>query len=289
MQEIKIILKDAIFTVFHKNNALHIENEWQETTHFHADNEIHIVFSGKATIEIDGKDVLIGENDICFLAPNLSHYPKQSNANLVKTDFSFRLSRNYSYFKADREFSEFAFYDKIFKSIKSYALLNEPKLVENIKQIININITDSNEHIIETLFASFFINLGVAIKSSDNYTENQTVYDSYISESSIKQRKIVEEFFQNRYNEMIGIQDLASELCLSIPQTHRIVKKIFSVGFKKTLTKQRITHACMLIKSKNMKITDIAEKCGYDSYNGFLSAFKTFTGKTPKEYEKCFR
>ena len=98
-----------------------------------------------------------------------------------------------------------------------------------------------------------------------------------------------EEFFQKRYNEQISIEDLAKDLCLSIPQTHRVVKKIFNVGFKKTLMKQRMAHACMLIKSGNVKINDLAELCGYDSYNGFLSAFKSHTGKTPKEYEKLFR
>ena len=37
-----------------------------------------------------------------------------------------------------------------------------------------------------------------------------------------------------------GIEDLAKDLCISIPQTHRVVKKIFGVGFKKILTKKRI-------------------------------------------------
>ena len=58
---------------------------------------------------------------------------------------------------------------------------------------------------------------------------------------------------------------------------------------KKILTKQRIEHACTLIKSKNKNLEEISYLCGYTSYNGFLSAFKKFTGKSPKVYEKGIR
>jgi AraC-like DNA-binding protein len=53
--------------------------------------------------------------------------------------------------------------------------------------------------------------------------------------------------------------------------------------------KQRIEHACMLIKQNELPLAEIAFLCGYTSYNGFLSAFKGYTGKAPKEYEKSIR
>jgi len=42
----------------------------------------------------------------------------------------------------------------------------------------------------------------------------------------------------------------------------------------------------MLIKQHDLPLADIAYRCGYTSYNGFLSAFKNYTGITPKEYMK---
>ena len=36
----------------------------------------------------------------------------------------------------------------------------------------------------------------------------------------------------------------------------------------------------------NFDVSEIAYLCGYTSYNGFLSAFKSYTGKT---YEKSLR
>ena len=129
-------------------------------------------------------------------------------------------------------------------------ILNEPELIKITSEILELEHSEQNEHVLQTAFASFFIKLANAIKKNNLLSENQIASDSYESENSFKQRRIVEDFFQRRYNEQIGIEDLAEKLCLSVPQTHRIVKKIFGVGFKKILTKQRIDHACMLIKNK---------------------------------------
>ena len=289
MKGFKITLGDAIFTITEDNELLKRTNKWETTSHFHADNEIHIILSGNATVEIDGEDVLLNQGEICVLAPKFSHYPKKSSSDLTKTVFSFRLNKNYNHFRENRSFSEHSFYDGIFKSINKYVIVKEKNLISIIEEILNLEKLEKNEHVIEIAFASFFINLCKKIKEINRLSSLQINNTTFESENAFKQRKIVEEFFQKRYNEQIGIEDLAKELCLSIPQTHRIVKKIFSVGFKKTLMKQRIEHALMLIKHGKEKIADIAVLCGYDSYNGFLSAFKSYTGKAPKEYEKTLR
>ena len=43
----------------------------------------------------------------------------------------------------------------------------------------------------------------------------------------------------------------------------------------------------MLVRQGGMKFGDVSLACGYNSYNGFLEAFKKYTGKTPEEYKKA--
>ena len=289
MYQINITLGDAIFVVTDDSIKLKSSNKWETTPHFHADYEIHVVLSGNATVEIDGEDVQINQGEACLLAPNLSHYPKESSGDLIKTDFSFSINKNYNYYKTGKTFSEFVYYDNVFKSVKNYTLICNAELIKNIKEILSLENSERNEHVLNTYFSSFFINFAKGIKDKYLLTDSQIISDYHENKNSFNQRKIVEEFFQKRYNEQISIDDLAKDLCLSIPQTHRVVKKIFNVVFKKTLMKQRMSHDCMLIKSGKVKINDLSELCGYDSYNGFLSAFKSHTGKTPKEYEKSLR
>ncbi len=289
MTKLETSLGDALFAVDIDFQKFGHTNKWQDTTHFHVDSEIHIILNGDALIEIDGKDVHINEGDICLLAPHSSHYPKNYSDDLQKSNFSFGLTQNYNYSRNPKGFSEYVYYSNIFKSVSEYFIINDTELLTIVKKLITEQFTSENEHVYKALLAVFFITLAKRIKEHHPAYKEQTVRGVSESENSFRQRKTVEEFFQKRYNEEISIEDLAKELCLSVAHTHRIVKKVFDEGFKKTLMKQRIEHACMLIKQGNLTLNEIAYSCGYTSYNGFLAAFKSYMGKTPKEYEKSIR
>ncbi len=289
MHKFEIPLGDALFTVDIDSLKSGPSNRWQDTTHFHVDSEIHIILNGNALIEIDGKNAHINEGDICLLAPSSSHYPKKYSDTLEKTNFMFSLRQNYSHVKKAKSFSEYMYYSNIFKSVSEYFIINDAALLSIARELLAEEFSRENEHIYRALLSVFFITLAKRIKEHHLPYKEQTVPEISENENSFNQRKIVEQFFQNRYNEEISIEDLAKELCISVPHAHRIVKKFFAEGFKKTLIKQRIEHACMLIKQNDLTLTEISYLCGYTSYNGFLSAFKNYMGKTPKEYEKTVR
>ncbi len=286
MGKVETILGDALFTVDIDFQKWPAAKQWQDTPHFHGNIEIHIILNGYALVEIDGKDIYMRAGDICLLAPSSSHYPKNCSETLEKTNFSFSLARNYNYGRNEKSFSEYMCYSNIFKSVSTYFITNDAELLSIVQKLIAEQFLSENEHVYKALLAVFFITLAKRIKEQHLPYQTQIIRGVAESENGFRQRKSVEEFFQKRYNEEIRIEDLAKELCLSIPQTHRIVKKVFDGGFKKTLMKQRIEHACMLIKQRNLPLSEIAYRCGYTSYNGFLSAFKNYMGKTPKEYEK---
>lgn len=289
MAKLETVLGDALFAVEVGFPNLGSTRRWQDTTHFHVDSEIHIILNGSALLEIDGKDVRLHAGDVCLLAPRSSHYPKNCSDTLEKTSFSFSLTRNYSHSRSGKAFSEYMYYSNIFKSVSEFFLINDAELLATVQKLISERISSENEHICQVLLASFFITLAKRIKEHHLPYREQTVRSVSESENSFRQRKCVEEFFQKKYNEEISIEDLADELCLSVPQTHRIVKKVFDEGFKKTLIKQRIEHACMLIKQSELPLNEVAYNCGYTSYNGFLAAFKSYMGQTPKEYEQSIR
>lgn len=289
LTKLEITLGDALFSVDIDFQKSWPAKTWQDTTHFHADSEIHIMLSGNALIEIGGKDVPINEGDVCLLAPSSSHYPKTCSDTLEKTNFSFSLMQNHGYTRTTKSFSEYVYYSNIFKSVSEYFIINDAELLSVIKKLVAEKFSSENEHIYQALLAVFFVSVAKRIKEHHPAYKEQPVSGVSENENSFRQRRTVEDFFAKRYNEEISIDDLAKELCLSVPHTHRIVKKVFDAGFKKTLMKQRIEHACMLIKRSDLTLGEIAYHCGYTSYNGFLSAFKSYMGKTPKEYEKTAR
>lgn len=289
MAKLETALGDALFTVEIDFTKSWTSKSWQDTPHFHVDNEIHILLGGNAVLEIDGNDISINTGDICLLAPRASHYPKFSSDTLDKANFGFSLTQNNNNNRLMKRFSEYVHYSNIFKSVSEYFIIKDTGLLSIVQKLIAEPFTEESEHVYQALLAVFFMTLAKRIEELHLPPQNKAIRVSSESENSFRQRKIVEEFFQLRYYEEISIEDLANELCLSVPQTHRIVKKVFDEGFKKTLIKQRIEHACMLIKKRDLPLTEIACRCGYTSYNGFLSAFKSYMRLTPKEYEKSIR
>ncbi len=274
MTKLQIALGDALFAVDIDFQNMWPAKRWQDTTHFHVDSEIHIMLSGNALIEIGGKDVHINAGDICLLAPRSSHYPVNCSDTLEKTNLSFSLTQNYNHSRSGKNYSEYMYYSTVFTSVSEYFIIHDAELLSIIQNLIAEPFSSENEHIYKALLGVFFITLAKRIREHHLPYKEQTFREIAESEHSFRQRKHVEEFFQKRYNEEISVEDLAKELCLSIPHTHRIVKKVFAGGFKKTLVKQRIEHACMLIKQHDLTLSEIASRCGYTSYNGFLSAFK---------------
>lgn len=284
MDKIEVSLGNALFVVDVAPPKLKKSKTWHTTTHFHADLEVHAVLNGNATIEISNEDVVINQGEICLLAPNLSHYPKACSEHLEKTNFSFNISQNYARF--GKHFSEYAYYLDIFSTLKDYLVISDQTLLNVTKELTLLEHAEQYEHVYQVLFATFFIRLAKLIKGEKFLVDSNVQSQTINNENVFKQRKIVEDFFQTRYAEQVGIDDLAKELCLSVPQTHRTVKKVFGIGFKKTLLRQRMEHAVMLIKQNKNGINEIAFMCGYTSYNGFLAAFKAHFNKTPKEYQK---
>ena len=289
MANLETALGDALLSVDINFQESWPAKKWADTPHFHIDNEIHVLLDGSAILEIGGKDVKINAGDICLLTPRSSHYPKDCSDTLEKVNLWFRLTQNDNDTRKKKSFSEYAYYNNILKSINQYCIIKDDELLAIVRKLLVEQFSVANEHIYQTLLAVFFVMLAKRIKEHTLPYEEQTIRVTSESENSFKQRGTVEVFFQKRFHEEIGIEDLAKELCLSIPQSYRIVKKVFDAGFKKTLIKQRIEHACMLIKQRDLPLAEIACRCGYTSYNGFLSAFKSYTGKTPKEYEKTIR
>ena len=112
--KLETTLGDALFTVEIDFAKSWTSKKWQDTPHFHVDNEIHILLDGNAVLEIDGNDISIDTGDICLLAPRTSHYPKLSSDTLEKANFGFSLSQSYGDNRLKKSFSEYVYYSNIF-------------------------------------------------------------------------------------------------------------------------------------------------------------------------------
>jgi AraC-like DNA-binding protein len=62
--------------------------------------------------------------------------------------------------------------------------------------------------------------------------------------------------------------------------------KTFTISFVQFINNYRIDQACILLKTTDLPILEIAFEVGFENISYFTKKFKELKGYTPKEYRK---
>jgi len=83
----------------------------------------------------------------------------------------------------------------------------------------------------------------------------------------------------------LRLEDLAKSLNLSRHHMSQVINEHFQLSFFDYINNYRVEEAKeMLIKDKDLNITQIAYSVGFNNRVSFYKAFKKFTGTTPSDY-----
>lgn len=107
--------------------------------------------------------------------------------------------------------------------------------------------------------------------------------------SSSEQKRVIRsvmEIVEKRYQEDISLQSIAEEVFLSPSYLSYLFKKEVGVSLIKYITMIRLDKAKELLRSGNMRISDIAARVGYQNYSYFNIAFKNNIGESPAQYRE---
>lgn len=96
---------------------------------------------------------------------------------------------------------------------------------------------------------------------------------------------IIEEYFLYQYRSL-SLETLTKRLGLSTRQTERLLQKQYGKTFLQKKTEARMSAAAILLSNTEYSITSIAGELGYSSIEHFSSAFRSYYGKSPRQYRK---
>lgn len=96
--------------------------------------------------------------------------------------------------------------------------------------------------------------------------------------------KYVEEYIRENYDKDLSLINLAESVYLSVPYLSKIFKETRGITIKQVINEVRIEKAKEFLKNPKYRVSEVAEKVGYDKIHGFLKLFKDATGMTPGEY-----
>jgi len=77
---------------------------------------------------------------------------------------------------------------------------------------------------------------------------------------------------------------LAAEIGISRAYFHRIYLAAFGVTCRQDVIESRLIYAADMLRNTDLSVSEIAEKCGYESDSYFMRQFRQHKGCTPTEY-----
>ncbi len=88
----------------------------------------------------------------------------------------------------------------------------------------------------------------------------------------------------NQIHKNLQIAELAESLCCSVSHLSFIFKTSFGMSLGRYIREVKSHKACKLLGTTDMRISTIAQECGYENIYAFSRAFKTIIGQSPKHY-----
>lgn len=95
------------------------------------------------------------------------------------------------------------------------------------------------------------------------------------------------QYIHTQYHEDITLSHLANRFHVSIPYLSELFKEHLGQNFVHFLHEVRIRHACSLLTSTTIPVTDIALEVGYRSFQTFSRVFREQKKLTPTAYRKA--
>jgi len=226
--------------------------------HIHRCFEFVYVSEGEALVEIDTQKKLIKQGDAALIMPYQVHsYNTQISSELVLIIFSPNLVGEFSTFIENR------FPASNFFHINDF---NYGKVLEN-NNIFNI------KSILYNICGIFFENVRFEEKKEKLKARLDLMHDILL---------YIEESFQKE----CSLKDLARHLGYDYSYLSRFFTNNIKMSFTEYVNQCRVNYACYLLKNSSYSITEISEKCGFNSIRSFNRNFMKIMGVAPRIYRQ---
>jgi YesN/AraC family two-component response regulator len=116
------------------------------------------------------------------------------------------------------------------------------------------------------------------------FSERQTEINQTLLNSNTTIGKILS-FINRNYKQDLTIGSLCQEFLMSESYFYKLFKGNTGITFNEYLTNIRISEACDLLCSTQLKIYEIAEKTGYNNPKYFAEVFKHVIGMSPADFK----
>jgi AraC-like DNA-binding protein len=252
-------------------------------THWHDYFELFIVLSGQCENTMHGDSMVLKKGKLCFIAPQIRHALGVYNDGLV-IDILIKKSTFdeifFNLLNTGDIVSQFFIGNLFFLKPNEYLIFDIGDDCELMELIFTMLIEQSrndrySNYVMENLVSVFFNKL--VRKHGTSAVYNDQVIKKHYGDLII---------YINEHFRTITLAATAKHFGISAVHCSRLVKAVTGRTFTTLVNDIRIHHACSLLLSSNMRITDISFSLGYENQETFIRAFKKSHGISPGQYRK---
>lgn len=244
--------------------------------HQHDEYELMVIKKGYGTAFIGDYIGKYQVGDVYLHGKNLAHWFRKNDEDMTGASVVVQFNDDF----LGKDFLEVpemkAIRHILNKSSKSICC--KGILRESIgKQLLKIEYLDGFEKVISLL------NILHEISKSDEY---EFVSGAEISYSGKDQMLInqVFEYSMNNFKRKITLEEVAGLTNKSVSAFGHYFKKVTKTSYINFLTQIRISHACELLKTTNLSVTEICFESGFNNWANFSTHFKKFCKTCPSKY-----
>lgn len=249
-----------------------------EFQHFHPFYEIHILLDQQASHIIEGNYYDIQPYDMVLLRPSLLHktqyHEGPPNKRLI---INFAIPQN-TVGLEDAFHSLFSVFDAKLPIFR-FSEDNRTYIFKPLNDIFNLTRQTSsiNPLMIHSHFLAF-------LGSIYEHREDNLYTQPEAPNSIIHKVYSITSYIHSHYNEELSLDLLSTQFFISPYYLSHQFKNITGFTLTTYIQMTRIRNAQQLLIYSHMKITEIAERCGFTSFSQFNRVFNKFNGMSPSQF-----
>ncbi|MBR5572837.1 MAG: helix-turn-helix domain-containing protein [Oscillospiraceae bacterium] len=255
--------------------------------HTHNFFEITYVLKGSCTLLFEGESATLSAGDLCIISPGSRHsLPLEPGC--IAPSVMVRRSTFDSVFGnllTQKDLLSLFFRNNLYGTKRANYLLlktgNDPFSFHSMQQLhYESNLPDSYAN--DCAVSLLNLLLARALRAA-SATVTLHHYDGY-SEKDFDFALVLQHIQQNYRT--VTLSSLAKTFHFSEAYLSKLIRKNLNQSFTEILRTLKMNHAVEYLMNTSMKISEIAEKVGYDSVDHFTRTFRKVYGASPLEYKK---
>ena len=267
-----------------------VEPHFDPNWHFHPQYQLFLVEEGTGTRFIGDSIKPFGPGDLVFLGPNLPHlwrsdqiyFDRQSGLKTRGIVVYFTEDFLGADFFARREMAPL-------RQLLDQARqgLEWTKHTRSRAETALHNLT--NQAVGFDRVLSLLSLLNDLSRATDYRYLTSPGYTNTVKPTETDRMQLVHDYVLGHFPDDLSLDTIADLAGMTSPAFCRYFKTRANKTFSEFVSEVRIGHACKLLMSGKLNITQISFESGFRTLSNFNRQFKDITGQTPSAYGKTYR